>query len=76
MSPTRQRVWQWPTDEAWIMIVVVIVAGAAAGGFGGAAIMFGFFASVNILGNLILPSYRHVPTSAPREETSGPHEDL
>jgi hypothetical protein len=59
-----KRVWGWPTGEGWFLFVMLTLAAASLGGWRGVAVMVGFCALVNILGNLMLPSYRH-----PQEET-------
>jgi len=47
--------WHWPTEEGWFMIVMLTLIAGVTGGLLGALVMFGFFATVNILGNWMLP---------------------
>lgn len=47
MSRTK---WHWPTETGWELTAVLTVGGYIAGGWGGAAIMFGYCAFVNVLG--------------------------
>lgn len=50
-----RRAWQWPTSEGWIYMLFFVLLAYIAGGFSGALVMIGFLATVNVLGNLLLP---------------------